>query len=99
MAAYIGERVLVRYDPRDMAEIRVYYQDRFLCRAVCQEVAGETVTLKDILQARRRHKRALYQHIEQRQALLDQFLASSGPAAAPAAPAPPHRPVKRYAHE
>ena len=27
LAVYIGERVIVRYDPRDMAEIRVYYRD------------------------------------------------------------------------
>ena len=32
LAAYIGEAVIIRYDPRDVAEIRVFYQDRFLCR-------------------------------------------------------------------
>ena len=42
LAAYVGEEVLLRYDPRDMAEIRVFYNDRFLCRAVCQELAGAT---------------------------------------------------------
>ena len=33
LAAYVGEAVVIRYDPRDMAEIRVYHNDRFLCRA------------------------------------------------------------------
>jgi putative transposase len=80
LAAYIGEQVLVRYDPRDMTEIRVYHRDAFLCRAVCQELAGETVSLKDIIQARRRRKRALHQQIDQRQSLVDQLLASSVPA-------------------
>jgi putative transposase len=42
-AAYVGEEVLLRYDPRDVAEVRVFHGGRFLCRAVCQELAGETV--------------------------------------------------------
>ena len=29
LAAYIGESVTLRYDPRDAAEVRVFYQDRF----------------------------------------------------------------------
>ena len=52
LAAYVGEAITVRYDPRDMAEIRVYHEDRFLCHAVCQELAGQTVELKDVLKAR-----------------------------------------------
>ena len=40
LAAYVGESVVLRYDPRDVAEVRVFYQDRFLCRAICQEWAG-----------------------------------------------------------
>src|SRR3989441_12977280 len=35
LAAYVGEDVTIRYDPRDMAEIRVFYKDAFLCRAIC----------------------------------------------------------------
>ncbi|MEL6496553.1 MAG: Mu transposase C-terminal domain-containing protein [Cyanobacteria bacterium J06623_7] len=27
--------VSIRYDPRDMTEIRVYYQNEFLYRAIC----------------------------------------------------------------
>jgi len=51
LAAYVGEPVEVRYDPRDLAEIRVYHHGRFLCRAVAGELAAATITLKD-LQAR-----------------------------------------------
>ena len=36
LAAYVGEEVVLRHDPRDMAEIRLFYRDRFLCRAICQ---------------------------------------------------------------
>ena len=106
LAAYIGERVIVRYDPRDMAEIRVYHRHRFLCRAICQELAGETVSLKDIIQARRRRKRALHQQIERRQSLVDQLIASSLPispsvGSAPASPTPQpgRRMLKRYENE
>ena len=31
LAAYVGEDVTIRFDPRDMGEIRVFYKDRFLC--------------------------------------------------------------------
>ena len=59
LAAYVGEDVVIRYDPRDMGEIRVFHQDTFVCRAVCAELAGQTIAPKDILQARNTHRRAL----------------------------------------
>ena len=33
LAPYVGEPVTIRYDPRDLAEIRVYHDDEFLCRS------------------------------------------------------------------
>src|SRR5690348_14209232 len=42
LAAYVGEDVTIRYDPRDMAEVRVYFHDEFVCRAINPELAGET---------------------------------------------------------
>src|SRR5262249_46771579 len=57
LAAYVGESVILRYDPRDMAEVRVFYRDRFLCRAICQDLAGATIPLREILRARNRHPR------------------------------------------
>lgn len=32
LAAYVGESITVRYDPRDVGEVRVFYHDKFLCR-------------------------------------------------------------------
>ena len=49
LAAYVGEEVLLRYDPRDVAEVRVFHEGRFVCRAVCQELAGETVPLREVV--------------------------------------------------
>ena len=54
-----------------MAEIRVFYQDRYLCRAVCQELAGETVSFREIVDARNRRKRELRQTIEDRRRVVD----------------------------
>jgi hypothetical protein len=46
LAAYVGEAVTIRFDPRDVSEIRVFHQNRFLCRAVSPEYADRTVTLR-----------------------------------------------------
>ena len=35
--------------PRDVAEVRIFHEGRFLCRAVCQELAGETVPLREVI--------------------------------------------------
>ena len=85
-----------------MAEIRVYHKDRFLCRAVCQELAGETVSLKDIARARTRRKRELYKIITARRSLVDQVLAPPAVALRPE-PMPlstpvalPQSKIKRY---
>lgn len=52
LAAYVQEAVTIRYDPRDLAEIRVFHKDRFLCRAICPELSNSLVSLKDITAAR-----------------------------------------------
>ena len=49
LAAYVGEWVIVRYDPRDMAEVGSSTAGRFLCRAICPELAGETVSAEEEL--------------------------------------------------
>ena len=56
LAAYVGEMVTLRFDPRDMAEIRVFHGDKFLCSALCAELAGSTVPLREILRARNRRR-------------------------------------------
>ena len=74
LAAYVGEAVTIRYDPRDVSEIRVFHRNHFLCRAVSEEHAGEVVTLKDIEAARRAHRRALRATINERLARVADFL-------------------------
>src|SRR5512135_987886 len=103
LAAYVGEEVVLRYDPRDMAEIRVFFNDRFLCRAICQELAGATVALREIINARNRRRRELRQTLQERRRLVDSLLEAkrSAPAkqesSSPAAePTPPPVKLKRY---
>jgi putative transposase len=104
LAAFVGEEVLLRYDPRDMAEVRVYHQDRYLCRAICQELAGETVPLRDIIGARNRRRRQLHQTLRDRRRVVDALLeakrqAPERPATDPPAPEPPPPKLKRYFNE
>jgi putative transposase len=74
LSAYVGEQVVVRYDPRDIAEIRLFHDGRFLCRAICPELAGEVVTLGEVAGARNRQRRALRQQLKDRQATVAQLL-------------------------
>ena len=99
LTAYVGEEVVLRYDPRDMAEIRLFYRDRFLCRAICQELASETVTLGEIISARNHRRRQSRQTLGERRRLVDSLLEAKRWAPATQQPEPPTPPpvkLKRY---
>ena len=66
LAAFVGERVTIRHDPRDVAEIRVFHRGRFLCRAINAEHADRSVSLRDVQTARRARRQALRDGIKQR---------------------------------
>jgi putative transposase len=74
LAAYVGEPVTIRYDPRDLAEIRVYHQGRFLCRAIAPELADQTISLRDLQAARNARRRGLRAELDGRLALAEQIL-------------------------
>lgn len=102
LAAYVGEWVTIRYDPHDLAEIRVYYQHRFLCRSVCPELAGTTIGLKDLIRARDARRRELRQGISERAELVELLLGVHTDAPPPPLPEeipPPAPRLKRYVHE
>jgi putative transposase len=46
----------MRFDLRGMGEIRVFYRDRFPCRAISADLAGQTVPLREIVNARKRRR-------------------------------------------
>jgi putative transposase len=114
LAAYVGEPVIIRYDPHDMAEIRIFHDQRFLCRAICAELAGDTIALRDIIQARNRRRRALRHTLRERartvEALVDAHrgapLVQGSPGPSPLAHPPEADParvtiprLKRYFNE
>ena len=74
LAAYVGEDITIRYDPRDMAEIRVFHKDRFLCRAICAELAGETVPFRDIIRVRNSRRKHLRKVLEEKQKTVEVLL-------------------------
>jgi putative transposase len=79
LAGYVGDEVTIRYDPRDLSEIRVFHHNQFLCRAVGEEHAGAVVTLKDIEAARRAYRRSLRTTINERVARVVDLLPSQAP--------------------
>jgi putative transposase len=75
LAGYVKEDVVIRYDPADLVEIRVFHRDRFICRAICQELAGSTVSLKEIEKARAERRKQVKAGLSTREALIEQFVA------------------------
>jgi putative transposase len=108
LAAYVGETVTVRYDPRDAAELRVYHHEQYLCRAIAPELAADTVTLQQLQQARTARRRQLKQQLRDRRSLADalpddqrhlpamsapmEVATGPEPGLAPVPPAPPTAP-------
>lgn len=84
LAAYVGEPVTIRYDPRDLAEIRVFHRDRFLTKAICPDLAAATVSLKEITAARTARRRELRRQIGERASVVDRLIAVHAPPGPPA---------------
>jgi len=88
LAAYVGEPVTIRYDPRDLGEIRVFHRNRFLCRAISPEHAGQALTLKDIQAVRAAHRRALRGQLNERRTAVSEYLPTHSADPTPTATAP-----------
>ncbi len=104
LAGYVGEDIIIRYDPRDLAEIHVYHKNIFLCRATCQELAGETIGLKDIISARNRRKRELKNTLSDHSKTIERFLKvhtsrTLPQKAAESKPPNSHPAIKRYSND
>lgn len=66
LAAFVGHTVTIRYDPRDISEIRVYDRDTFVCVAVDEAHPNLRLSLRDIETARRARRRQLRHIINDR---------------------------------
>ncbi|GAB2823951.1 Mu transposase C-terminal domain-containing protein [Actinocorallia aurea] len=81
LAFYVNEQATIRYDPRDITEIRVYLRtpdggEEFLCRAICPELSDQTVSLKEITTARNARRKDLRGQLGTRSAVVDRLLAA-----------------------
>ena len=79
LAAYVGEAVVIRYDPRDLTEIRVFYNNIFLCIAICPKLSEVTVSLNELQKARRLRKVELRNRIKEHRELIDILLEKPAP--------------------
>ncbi len=93
LAAYVGEPVTIRYDPRDVGEIRVFHRNAFLCRAVSPEYAGQSITLKDVQAARVAYRRRLANEIREKTARVTDYLPAVHRTTSPAPPMPKPAPA------
>ena len=85
LAEYVGEQVVVRYDPADLSEIAVYIPDpqvaqdseylreRLVCRARSQDLGGDRVTLKEVVETRRERRKALRQELRDRKKVVGKY--------------------------
>jgi len=104
LAGYVKEEVTIRYDPVDLAVIRVFHQERFVCRAICQELAGSTISLKEIEKARSERRKHVKTELSTRAAMVDRYVeihhqSSPEPNVPQPAPVEARSRLKRYINE
>ena len=66
LAPFVGHTITIRFDPRDVSEIRVYDHDTFVCVAVDEAHPNLRLSLRDIKTARRARRRELRHSINDR---------------------------------
>lgn len=66
LAPFVGHTVTIRYDPRDISEIRVYDRDTFICTAIDEAHPNLRLSLRDIETARRKRRKQLRSVINDR---------------------------------
>lgn len=66
LAPLVGKPVTIRYDPRDISEIRVYECDILICVAVDQTNPNQRLSLREVESARRARRRQLRKDINER---------------------------------
>jgi len=66
LASFVGHTITIRYDPRDISEIRVYDRDTFICTAIDEAHPNLRLSLRDIETARRARRKQLRRAINDR---------------------------------
>ncbi|HAT9262581.1 TPA: DDE-type integrase/transposase/recombinase [Legionella pneumophila subsp. pneumophila] len=76
LVGYVGQDVVIRYDPRDMAEIRIFHEGKFICNAISQDLDSRLISLNEIISTRNQRKKELQKSIKGRRSLVDALLQS-----------------------
>lgn len=95
LAPFVGHTITIRYDPRDISEIRVYDRDTFICIAIDEAHPNLRLSLRDIETARRTRRRELRRTINDRIATVVPREETRAPAPTPT----PRRPRLRTYEE
>lgn len=74
LSAFVGESVQIRYNPQDLAEIRVFFQNKYLCTAISPDLSDMTVDIKDIVAARSKRKQQLKNQVSEIKSVADTLL-------------------------
>lgn len=64
LVAYVGEYVLIRYNPADLVEIRIYYENKYLCNGISPELSNYSVDLNELVSARNKRQRTLQEKVQ-----------------------------------
>lgn len=90
LAEYVGEDVVVRYDPSNREEIAVYVpelplanaledvRERFVCRARCWEVGREGRVVGEVVEVRARRREVLRRELREHRASVERYVSTEG---------------------
>lgn len=76
LAAYVGGTILIRYTPKDLAEIRIFFKNKFLCTVIAPEISSFTVDMKDIQLARNKRKAVLKKQLSAPSTLIESLIST-----------------------
>jgi hypothetical protein len=81
LAGYVGEGVMVRYDPMNLAAIWVYVEgkegeqeERLVCQAQCVERGGQAVSVQAIVAERTKRRKAVGKAVRERKRVVECYV-------------------------
>lgn len=81
LAGYVGEAVMIRYDPMDLAMVWVYVggevreqEERFLCQAQCVERGGQAVSMQAIVAERTKRRKGVGKAVRERKRVVARYV-------------------------
>ena len=77
LVEYVGKEVIIRYSPSDITSIRVFYQGQYICQPICSELSNQTISVKEIQQARNKRRYELKKKIKQQKSVVDAVIEAS----------------------